>query len=456
MYRSLILVVSCCVLLMVSNCSRETDELQTVVKGSITLADSIDQSDDFSGTELLIFQKDSANADADTLFYETTDSTGYFEGTALFERARFYPLLITRNNNNVGRGQIILSHLDTVTVNATLPNISRTLTFESHQHRALTVYRRVDRQFNKVAQFARQGAIAQDSLPAELNKWGTLFWEIYERFPETIAGRLAASRSLDLTLNLDYDNAMEKVQMLTKGDKTLPIAASYGKRMIADSSGLKESLRFLDSLRGLTKLEENLRQLDRAKIQLLYDSAKVDEAEALLSDFRETYTGNRNTKNWVDHIGYDLENLAPGDTLPNFSVTTIDGKQITRDSLRGSPFIMEIASLANDLYKQQYDRSLVVNQLYQTSNLQFITLPLDPSQVTIEAFFEARGGVPWHVATAESIDETNILDRYNINQTPTRFVVDARGIIVKKLVGTEYEDVIPYIRKTITTKQENP
>lgn len=456
MNRSLILTIVCILFVFLSNCSRETDELHTVVKGTITVADSIDTSGDFSGIKLLIFKKDSANANADTLFYERTDSIGYFEGPALFNRERFYPFLITRNGNNVGRGQIILSHLDTVSVSAELPQINRTLSFSSYQHKALNVYRRVDRQFNRVAQFAQQGAIAQDSLPAELNKWGTLYWEIYERFPETIAGRLAASKSLDLTWQLDYDNAMDKVQTLTENEEALPIGANYGKRLIADSSGLTQSIEFLDSLKEITKLDENLRQLDQSKIQLLYDSAKVDEAKAVLSEFKQAYTLNRSTKSWVDYIGYDLEHLAPGDTLPDFSVTTVEGKQLTRDSLKGSPFILEITSLTNDLYKQQYDRSLVLSQLYQTRNLQFITLALDPSQVTIDAFYEARGGVPWHVSNAESIDAATILDRYNINQTPARFVVDSQGIIVKKVIGTEYQDVIPYIKKTITTKQENP
>jgi len=457
MCRSLILITACCLFLVLSNCSRETgDELHTVVKGNITVADSIDASGDFSGIELLIFKKDSANANADTLFYEQTDSTGYFEGAALFNTERFYPLLITRNGNNIGRGQIILSHLDTVSISAQLPQVNRTLSFSSYQHKALNVYRRVDQQFNRVAQFAQQGAIAQDSLPAELNKWGSLYWEVYERFPKTIAGRLAAAKSLDITWKLDYDNALDRIQRLTKNEKALSIAANYGKQLIADSSGLTRSIQFLDSLKGLTNVKENLRQLDRTKIQLLYDSAKVDETEALLSDFKQTYTLDRNTKNWTDYIGYDLENLAPGDTLPGFSITTVEGKKITRDSLRGTPFILEITSLTNELYKQQYDRSLVLNQIYQTKNLQFVTLPLDPSQVTIEAFFEARGGVPWHVANAESVDPAEILEKYNINRTPARFIVDSQGRIVKKLIGTEYQDGIQYIKKTITTRQENP
>jgi len=440
---------------MMAACSESDEPMHTVVKGHITVSDSIDQSGNYSGIEVLIFHKKSSDADADTLFLAQTDSNGYFNEEAVFEKEGFYPMQVSRNKSVVGRSQVVLDHLDTLHLSAVLPSFDKTVTFASRQHDALNLYNRVNYQFRRVAGYIQSGVIEQDSIPSEIRKWSNIFWEVYKRYPSTFGGRMAATESVDLTMNLTYENARERIQQLTANEKTLPVAATFGRDLISGEKGLEKGIKFLDSLRTLSENLQILRQIDQIKIELLYDSARVDAAKDELAAFKENYAEQTESQNWAKHIGYDLEYLAPGDTLPPFSVTTLKGRKISQDSLTGSPFILEITELANDLYKQQYDRSFVIKNLYAKTGLEYITLPLDASMVTVEAFFEARGGAAWPVASINSFDNAEILERYNVNRTPVRFVVDSKGKIIKKLVGNEYEDVIKYIPKNTQNNKEN-
>ncbi|MGK7368884.1 MAG: hypothetical protein ACNS64_01615, partial [Candidatus Halalkalibacterium sp. M3_1C_030] len=80
------------------SCSGQDQFKTALVEGSFSVADSIDSSKNFSGIGLTIIKRDSANADADTLFHELTDSTGSFRGEARFQDKRQYSAIISRND----------------------------------------------------------------------------------------------------------------------------------------------------------------------------------------------------------------------------------------------------------------------------------------------------------------------------------------------------------------------
>jgi glutathione peroxidase-family protein len=184
------------------------------------------------------------------------------------------------------------------------------------------------------------------------------------------------------------------------------------------------------------------------RIKLLYDSARVEQAKKLLNDFEQNYRDNENAQSWADAISYDLNYLSPGDTIPSFSFQ-VNGNTFSRDSLKGTPYILEITTLANRLYQEQYDRTVAIHSLYKNFGLQVITIPLDNSQVTVDAFFEARGIKPWPVAPAQAFDRQELLELFNIRVIPTRFLIDREGKIIRKYVGREYTDVIQGIQSII-------
>lgn len=432
-------------------CSTEPDTKYTHISGVISVADSIDATGDFSGIGLTIFKPDSANSDADTLFHTVTDSSGTFSGMAIFEQKGRYPLLISRNQKNIARIGVILADEDSVEINGELPNLENTISISSREHQALDQYQRLNKGFQRVNRFIRAGKLKGDTLRQEIHKWSDLYWQVYQKDEGTIASELAARKSISLLQRLDNELMMKRIREVQTKDNLSDLGATYGKRYIADSRGLDPALSYLDSLANMTQSDPKSRRIAQEKIKLLYDSARIDAAKKKLKAFKKRYP-NRSSEDWVKSITYDLNYLSPGDSIPDFQFTQ-NGNIISRDSLLGTPYILEITRLSNSLYQNQFDRTLVIHSIYKNYGLEVVTIPLDEKQVTVDAFFQERMK-PWPVADAQAFDRQKLLKEFNIRLIPTRFLIDQEGNIVRKYVGKEFQDVIQDIQTVIKNKKE--
>ena len=432
---------------LITACSERPSVPGAVVRGHITVADSLDSSKNYAGIGVTIIKRDSANAQADTLFHEVTDESGSFSGRAEFPQRRRYRTLISRNGRNLGQLDVILADGDTLTITGELPDIEGTFSVQSREHDALSTYRRVERGFQRIAAFAQAGTLTGDSLITELGKWSDLFWEVYGTHKGTLASDLAASESVRLLQGWNDEKMMQRIRLVQDDDDLAGLAATYGKDYLVRSEGLDYTLAYLDSLRSMTKDRNMGMRISMERIKLLYDSARVEHAKTALAEFQKEYQ-NREAGAWAEAIQYDLNYLSPGDSIPAFLFTE-NGQTISRTSMLGTPYILEISALANSLYQEQYDRTVIIYSLYKTYGLQVVTLPLDASQVTIDAFFEERLKL-WPVASAGAFNREELINRFNVQIIPTRFLVDEEGKIVRKYVGREYEDIIQGIQ-TLTT-----
>ncbi|MDZ7694450.1 MAG: thioredoxin-like domain-containing protein [Balneolaceae bacterium] len=220
---------------------------------------------------------------------------------------------------------------------------------------------------------------------------------------------------------------------------------------LAQNKGLDYSLKYLDTLQNTTNDSLVNMNIQQERIKLLYDSARIDQAKAELTDFKQEFGTRSSAANWVASIEYDLNYLSPGDSIPSFSFENT-GRNISRDSLLGTPYILEITLLSNRLYQDQYDRTFVIHNIYKNFGLEVVTIPLDQSQVTVNAFFEEREKA-WPVASADDFNRKNLIETFNIRLVPTRFLVDRNGEIVRKYIGQEYQDIIQGIQTIIKTKE---
>ncbi|MDZ7773453.1 MAG: TlpA disulfide reductase family protein [Balneolaceae bacterium] len=432
------------------SCSGGSEEGGARMEGRLTVADSVDQSGDYSGIGVTVVREDSAGAITDTLFHQVTDSTGRFAGMAKVPAQNRYPLSITRNQSELARVPLYLSADDTVRVTGDLANLQQTLDIHSREHEALELFQRMNRTIGRVRIYAQAGRISADSLSQEMNKWSGLYWEVYERYPTTIAGKMAATESIRILNTQDPDSMMLRLNQVRADDDLVGLAATYGKDYLAQDQGLDHALAYLDTLQQMTEGSQASMRIRMERIKLLYDSARVETAQNLLTDFQNSYPDNPTARNWSEAIQYDLDYLAPGDTIPEFSFGT-NGGTVSRESLLGTPYILEITSLASRTYQQQFDRTVVIHSIYRNYGLQVVTLPLDESQVTIEGFFEERVQ-PWPVAQAGAYDRQELVNRFNIRGTPTRFLVDRQGRIVRRYVGTEFRDIIQGIQTLINNE----
>lgn len=433
-------------------CSSQPEFKETVVKAQFSVADSIDGSGNFSGITLTIIKKDSANVDADTLFHAMTDSAGMLSGTAQFKEKGEYLSFISRNGSNLARAGLILADKDTLNIFAELPAIEQTFEVSSREHDAMQAYQRINRGFQRTSAYIQAGRVSQDSIGIELQKWSDLFWEVYENHQGTVASQLSASESIRLLQGWQNEEMMVKIREIRDNDDLAGIAARFGKEYLAESQGLAYTLSYLDSLDQITDGPNAKMQIQMEQIKLLYDSARVEDAKMKLKAFNKRFKDNKQAKTWSENISYDINYLSPGDSIPSFSFIE-NGQTYSRDSLMGTPYIIEITTLSNRLYQEQYDRTVVIHSIYKNYGLQIVTLPLDDSQVTIDAFFEERV-MPWPVADAQAFDREKLLEKFNIQLIPTRFLIDAEGKIHRKYVGREYQDVIKGIQAITNTEKQ--
>ncbi len=450
--------ISCLVAVMLMGllglgCSSQPETKTAYISGQFSVADSMEQSDDFSGIGLTVIQKDSANADADTLFHGITDSAGTFTGTVSFDESRQYPAIISRNSRNMGRIGLILADGDSIDISATLPNLRESLSISSTEHDAMKVYERINKNFERIRKFANAGILKGDSLRQEIIKWSDIYWQVYSKNEGTVASELTARDAIRMLQGFDNKKMMSRLRSVQEQDKFSDIGATVGKNHIAQSRGLVPALSYLDTLKNITEDTSKRMQINMERIKLLYDSARVDVAQKELQAFKKEFPPNVRPSEWVESMSYDLNYMSPGDTIPEFSFME-NGRTVSRDSLLGTPFILEVTRLSNRLYQNQFDRTVAIHSIYKNYGLEVVTLPLDESQVTVDAFFDERPK-PWPVADAQTFDRNQLIEKFNIRLIPTRFLIDREGKIIRKYVGQEYQDVINGIQ-TLIQKEKEP
>jgi len=434
-------------------CSSEPETKTTYITGQFSVADSMDQSNDFSGIGLTLTKKDSANADADTLFHRVTDSSGTFSGAVSFDESRQYSATLSRGGRNLGRVGLILADGDTINISATLPNLRESLTISSTEHDAMKVYERISKNFERIRKYANAGVLKGDSLQQEIVKWSDMFWQVHSDNKGAIAAELAARDAIRILQGFDNQKMMNRLRSVQEQDKFSDLGATVGKNHIAQSQGLEPTLSYLDTLKQVTADSSKRMRISMERIKLLYDSARVDAAKQELQAFKEEFNPKIQPAEWVESMSYDLNYMSPGDTIPEFSFTE-NGQTISRDSLLGTPFILEVTRLSNRLYQNQFDRTVAIHSIYKNYGLEVVTLPLDESQITVDAFFDERPK-PWPVADAQTFDRNQLLEKFNVRLIPTRFLIDREGKIIRKYVGQEYQDVIDGIQILIQ-KEKKP
>ncbi|WP_138429532.1 TlpA family protein disulfide reductase [Fodinibius saliphilus] len=439
--------------LMALACSKKSNIKTAHISAEFSVADSVQRSNDYSGIGLAVIKKDSANTNADTLFYAITDSAGEFSGQVSFEKKQRYPAIISRNSTNLGRVGIILADGDSIHISGTLPNLEKSFSISSTEHNAMEVYDRVNKNFSRVQRYAQAGLLKGDTLRQEYVKFSDIYWDVYAEQRGTFASELAARRAIQVLQGIDNNKMMARLRAVQKQDKFSDVGATIGKNYIAKTRGLDPALSYLDTLNDITENKNKLMLINMERIKLLYDSARVDAAKKELDAFKERFSESNQPEEWVKSMSYDLSYLSPGDTIPTFAFED-NGRKISQQSLLGTPYILEITDLSNRLYQSQFDRTIAIHSIYKNFGLQVITLPLNQSQITIDAFFEERLK-PWPVADAESFDRQQLVEKFNIRLVPTRFLVSSKGKIIRKYVGTEYQDVINGIR-TLIKKEKKP
>jgi hypothetical protein len=436
-------VVSC-------NAYEQENPLQpTLFEANFSVADSLDNSGDYAGFNILIFSRTSANAAADTVFFGVTDTSGNISGQIRLESEGSFPVQITRNGRNLASFRILLAGGDTVKVNGEFPGIQETLEVDSREARAMEMFRRVDTGFQRTNQFIISGQIPDSMITQELQKWTGLYWEVFEKQKGTFASKFALEQAITALSRFNRPAMFEKLNAAFEEDLAFGMAVTLGKQYVADTQGLEAAVSYIDSVRGLTRRKEIVQAIDKSKIKLYFDSARVEKARLLLEDYKDEFVNEEEELPfWYKNMRFEINEIPPGSEVPEFSFYSVDGDTITNSNMVGKAYILEFTLMANTLYQNQYDEAALIFQIYNSSGLEYYTIPFDNSANTIIGFFEERERF-WGLADPPSFDPKGLTERFNIQYYPTRVLVDAEGNIVRKFVGEEFEDMIPAIIETL-------
>lgn len=441
-------------ILITISCSSDDseDRKRTYIEGRVTVADSLDQSGDYSDIRILSSIRSGVES-VDTLFYAVTDSTGSFSTFADIDENGIYPVLFSRNNNNFGLINVVLAEGDSVTITAELPDIRNTAVIESDEQEVLRTLERVERGFRRVANFINAGAITADSVQIEIEKWSDIYWQVYEENRGKHAARLSGESAA--TILQDWNDSL----MVSRANEVLEeygrISPNLRNMLIehfAENEGLDATLNYIDELEETTPLQNDKISIKIRRIDLLYDSSRTSRATEYLNQLKNEYPDDEFVQEWAENMAYDLEYLAPGSPFPELEFQLVNGDSISTTDMRGQPFLLEITRFDNALYQEQYDRTVAIYQIYRNFDLEIITVPVSVSDVMFAAFFQERNRI-WPFVQPNSFDTEALVEVLNLNRVPTRFLIDSDGTIIGRYIGTEYDNILEGLQR-ITTLTE--
>lgn len=129
------------------------------------------------------------------------------------------------------------------------------------------------------------------------------------------------------------------------------------------------------------------------------------------------------------------ERIQPGESLPAFSVTTLDGKTVSKSDLLGKPSAVILFTTTCPDCKRQLPEVETVWKLQQ-NNVNVLAIARDEDRTTISAYWQsAKYTMP---ASAPGNRKTyNLFDRGSRSGVPLLFLCDTRGTVVRVADDTE-------------------
>ncbi len=424
-------------LMLVSACSQAEVHSQTsgsvIVRGEITVKTEDDAERDFSGITLSIVES-TDGITRDTVLNAVTDIDGRFNVVVWVSEKGTYPLMVSRNNRVVHVINVVLAPGDTVSISGELPDLPRTMRVSSFENDAMATYERLQRLYGRVATFAYSGRVDTDTVPSLMNQWSDYFWSLREEYPKSYASQLASIDAIEILEGWNDARVIERIGMLENDPVYLPVKVIYGGHLHARTEGLDAGLRFLDNLKTTYGQADQRISIDMRKIELLVDYAEYDRAVTEVKAQKQQYRNDEEFQVWADGVIYQLENLLPGRSIPDFSLPLNETTILAKENHLDSYYMVEVVLLADANYQATYPELSRIFRAIPEGKVKFYTLPLDNSQITINAFFEERTK-RWTFANARVLDDNNFLEVLRIEQVPTRYLVGPNGQIVGRYIG---------------------
>jgi peroxiredoxin len=122
----------------------------------------------------------------------------------------------------------------------------------------------------------------------------------------------------------------------------------------------------------------------------------------------------------------------PGNPAPDFTLKDLSGKDIKLSALRGKVVVLNFWATWCPPCREEIPSMMGLNRAMAGKDFQMLAVSIDEGgKDAVEGFFRKSGtALPALLDTDQSVSK-----RYGLTGVPETFVIDKKGVILKKVVG---------------------
>lgn len=406
-------------------------EVQSILRGRLSVQAEVDSIPDYRDFEVLVYRQ--VAGVPDTLGLAVTDSTGYFSLTIRAPAPGLYPLRISRRGVLLASTVLVVADGDSARLEATFPLNGRRLLVRSRENAAWMAYQNTIVLHNRDLLEQLQSAPDSAALLEIAQRTLALLQSVERTYPNTLGAHWAAVEAVRLLVGWNDTLALARFDSLSPDNPRYLEAVEAIRGTLARRKGQQAAVRWLASLRQ--RLHDPALQVAvQAELVQAYMDSLQDEAARAALDELTRRTSDSTWQRWAQRIRYELDYLRPGMEAPFFVVTTMTGRSISLDDLRGSYVLLEFFWPEDPAYLNELAARNALVEAYRALPLNVLAFSVASDTVVNEAFYE-RFRQAGQAAILPGGFQDPIAVRYNVNQLPVRWLIGPDGRILGRFEG---------------------
>ncbi|CAM3267594.1 TlpA family protein disulfide reductase [Rhodothermus bifroesti] len=419
--------------MLLLGCRSQSEEIAvwSVLEGQLTVAAEVDPTPDYRGFEVLVYRL--TEGLPDTLGLAITDSTGRFVMHIRASRPGIYPLRISRRGTVLATGSLVVAPGDSAQLRAVFPLQNRRLLVRSRENAAWLAYQNAIALHNQDLLRGLQAELDSQATAQVLERTLTLLHSVETTYPGTLGAQWAAAEAVRLLAGWAPTQALVRFDSLPPTNPRYTEVVHVLRRELARREGQAASVRWLEAIKARMPTRA-LRTSLQAELVLAYMDSLQDEAARAALEEVARMAPDSAWQAWVTRVRYELDHLRPGMEAPFFVVTTLDGRTLTLDGLRGSYVLLEFFWPEDPVYLNElaYRNALAV--AYRKLPLNVLALSLEPDTLVNEAFYE-RFPQTGQAAILPQGRQDPLVQRYGITALPARWLIGPDGRLIGRFEG---------------------
>ena len=160
----------------------------------------------------------------------------------------------------------------------------------------------------------------------------------------------------------------------------------------------------------------------------LFDVVNLDEIKKIANNFSSSiektiYVTELNKKIRV------LENVAIGRQAPDFTVSDINGNQISLSSLQGQIVLLDFSASWSESSKARNNDMKKIYEQYKNHGFEIFTVSLEENKDKWQQYVKAEN-IPWIQTSELKGVDSEIIKLYGVSKLPYTILLDKKGLVV--------------------------